>query len=95
MKLKRYSLYFTKRKVTDDEFECFYQLLPNRRGQWVRFEDVAAVLGESRKTARNKPSGEICPRCDGSGIDGYDREYPPNPYICDMCKGAGKLPHVG
>jgi len=32
-----------------------------------------------------------CEYCSGSGHDGFDRSYPPNPYICGECDGKGKV----
>ena len=32
-----------------------------------------------------------CANCDGTGIDGYDRCYPPNPYVCQRCDGTGEI----
>ena len=31
----------------------------------------------------------LCIHCMGSGNDGFDRQDPPNPYICPNCKGEG------
>lgn len=31
----------------------------------------------------------ICKNCRGTGHDGHDRCYPPNPYICEKCSGKG------
>ncbi len=33
-----------------------------------------------------------CEYCGGTGADGFDRCYPPNPYVCDKCDGKGKVP---
>jgi len=32
-----------------------------------------------------------CPWCKGSGEDGHDRCFPPNPYVCRVCDGEGKV----
>ena len=32
-----------------------------------------------------------CPACNGSGEDGQDRCLPPNPYVCEVCDGYGKV----
>ena len=32
-----------------------------------------------------------CPMCEGEGCDGHDRCVPPNPYICEVCNGYGKI----
>jgi DnaJ-class molecular chaperone len=32
-----------------------------------------------------------CPWCDGEGTDGYDRSFPPNKYICQVCGGSGQV----
>jgi hypothetical protein len=32
-----------------------------------------------------------CPWCEGSGEDGHDRCYPPNPYLCYICNGTGRV----
>jgi hypothetical protein len=32
-----------------------------------------------------------CPACLGTGKDGHDRCDPPNWYICEKCKGTGKI----
>lgn len=31
----------------------------------------------------------VCPNCKGTGRDGHDRCYPPNWYVCEICKGSG------
>jgi len=40
------------------------------------------------------PDTEIvidCLMCEGTGEDGHDRCFPPNPYLCDFCEGTGSL----
>lgn len=32
-----------------------------------------------------------CQICNGTGKDGFDRCYPPNPYICRFCDGSGEV----
>jgi DnaJ-class molecular chaperone len=33
-----------------------------------------------------------CDKCNGTGYDStYDRELPPNPYLCSECMGEGKI----
>jgi hypothetical protein len=32
-----------------------------------------------------------CPICEGSGHEGFDREDPPNPYVCQYCDGEKEL----
>ena len=39
----------------------------------------------------NKKTTIECPICDGSGHEGFDREDPPNPYVCSCCDGAKEL----
>jgi len=36
--------------------------------------------------------GRLCPSCRGTRVEGHDRELPPNPYVCDTCKGTGRVP---
>lgn len=31
------------------------------------------------------PSLDTCPKCGGVADNGFDREYPPNPYLCTKC----------
>ena len=32
-----------------------------------------------------------CPWCGGSGSDGHDRSMPVSYYVCDVCKGSGRV----
>lgn len=59
---------------------------------WKKF--INEVVEQDDKKHRLCEIDEIvvtCPWCDGTGTDGHDRSYPPNPYVCQICDGSGKV----
>jgi hypothetical protein len=46
------------------------------------------IVVEEKPQDPERPSDAVeCDHCGGSGHDGFDREHPPNPYVCGECDG--------
>jgi len=61
-------------------------------GEWKKF--IGEVCEQDDKKHRLCETDKIvvtCFWCKGSGHDGHDREYPPNPYVCQICDGSGRV----
>jgi len=73
-----------------DEFEL--ESIQDDAEEWKKF--IGELLDQDDKKNRFFKIDRIvvsCPMCGGSGYTGHDREYPPNPYICRICDGSGKV----
>jgi DnaJ-class molecular chaperone len=57
-----------------------YNIIKN--GSKIKFIKMSKILKIFKKK---------CKYCEGTGFEGYDRSYPPNPYICEHCGGSGIL----
>jgi len=74
------------------------QLNIEKDGNFTK-SDVDAIIEMMTIIRRQMPDEETpipadwvtCEYCGGSGDDGFDRCYPPNPYICGKCDGKGKV----
>ncbi len=71
--LKRYGL------VVDTVCECDCDMVANKQGEWVKFEDIT-------KTHLTSPA--VCPNCDNGkiSVSTHDDSW----VICGTCGGTGK-----
>ena len=58
------------------------------------FQLLIGEIMEQREKINQGESEQIevtCPWCRGTGKEGHDRCMPPNPYVCEVCGGYGKV----
>ena len=51
---------------------------------WYVLEDFLVML-DNEDEEEYEPYISKCPRCEGPADNGFDRSYPPEPYLCTKC----------
>ena len=54
------------------------EAMANRIRFFLEMEQQTLKGGEKERNC--------CPECGGIADNGFDREYPPNPYVCTKCE---------